>query len=183
MKSVEIRIAGEGGQGVILACVILAEAAAVFDGYTVVQTQTYGPESRGGASKAELIISKQEIDHPLVLSPDLLLLMSQEAADKHARDLGPKAVLVIDSTKVSRIPKTKAKVVTLPITRIAQEQTGRTIAANIVGLGVLIGVTGIVSPEAVAGAIKERVPKGTEDLNIRAFNAGLEIGRKTALTG
>src|SRR5512134_3608635 len=101
----EIRLSGEGGQGIVLAGVILAEAAAIYDGKNATQTQVYGPESRGGASKAEVIISDEEIDYPKAISVDLLLALTQAAADKFSHDLKPSGILVLDSSKVLKVPQ------------------------------------------------------------------------------
>jgi 2-oxoglutarate ferredoxin oxidoreductase subunit gamma len=166
----EIRLAGEGGQGMILAGVILAEAAAIYDGKNAVQTQSYGPEARGGASKAEVIISNGEIDHPEVVSADVLLAMSQEACDKYASGLKKNGTLIVDEEKVGRVPTTRA--VKVPITKLAIETTGRAITASVVALGVLVGLTGVVSREAVQKAVVARAPKGTEEMNRAALAAG-----------
>ena len=178
MTHVEIRLAGEGGQGLILGSVILAEAAAVYDGKNAVQTQSYGPESRGGASKAEVIISDSEIDYPKVQSPDIVLVMSQEAAGKYAGGLKPEAILVVDSTMITELPATGAKTLRLPITEVARDKVGREIVANIVGLGVVVGLTGIVSRDGLTKAVLARVPKGTEQLNSKALEAGFALARE-----
>ena len=166
----EIRLAGEGGQGMILAGIILAEAAAIYDGKNAVQTQSYGPEARGGASKAEVIISDGEIDHPEVVSADVLLAMSQEACDKYASGLKKNGVLIVDEEKVGRVPTTRA--IKVPITKLAIETTGKAITASAVALGVLVGLTGVVSREAVQKAVVARAPKGTEEMNRAALAAG-----------
>lgn len=167
---VEIRLAGEGGQGMILAGVILAEAAAIYDDKNVVQTQTYGPEARGGASKSEVIISQEEIDHPEVINADVLVAMSQEACDKYASNLKKDGLLIVDSEKVRRVPQTNA--VKLPITRLAMEATGKAITANVLSLGILVGLTNVVSRSAIEKAIMARAPKGTEELNQKALQRG-----------
>jgi 2-oxoglutarate ferredoxin oxidoreductase subunit gamma len=167
---IEIRLAGEGGQGMILAGVILAEAAAIYDGKNVVQTQTYGPEARGGASKAEVVISNEPIDYPEVISADVLVAMSQEACDKYASNLKKDGLLIVDIDKVKRVPLTSA--IKIPITRAAIESSGKAITANVVALGVLVGLTGIVSREAIEKAILARAPKGTEEMNYKALERG-----------
>jgi 2-oxoglutarate ferredoxin oxidoreductase subunit gamma len=172
----EIRLAGEGGQGLILAGVILAEAAAVGDGKSVAQTQSYGPEARGGASKAEVVISSEEIDYPKVVEADLLLAMSQEACDKYCHDLREDGLLIVDSILVDRVPDASAYRV--PITKIAEEATGRRVGANVVALGLIVGLSGIVSREAIEAALARRVPKGTQELNLKALNAGLEAAEE-----
>ena len=166
----EIRLAGEGGQGMILAGIVLAEAAAIYDGKNAIQTQSYGPEARGGASKAEVIISEGEIDYPKVISADALVVMSQEACDKYAAALKKSGLLIVDEDKVGRVPTTRA--VQVPITRLALEATGKTITANVVALGVLVGLTQIVSREAMEQAVAARAPKGTQDMNRAALLAG-----------
>jgi len=171
-RRIEIRLAGEGGQGMILAGVILAEAAAIYDGKNVVQTQTYGPEARGGASKAEVVISDEPIDYPEVLYADVLVAMSQEACDKYASNLKKDGLLIVDIDKVRRIPLTNA--VKIPITRAAIESSGKAITANVVALGVLVGFTGVVSREAIEKAIIARAPKGTEEMNHKALERGFQ---------
>lgn len=174
MERTEIRLTGAGGQGLILGGIILAEAAAIYDGLNAIQTQSYGPEARGGASKAEVIISSEEIDYPKVTSPDILLAMNQEAFMKYSAGLKPDGVLIIDSTYVETEPPKSGKFYSIPITDIARTEVGRTIVANIVAMGVIVGLTGIVSPEALEKAVLRRVPRGTEELNRKALEAGFK---------
>lgn len=166
----EIRLAGEGGQGMILAGVILAEAAAIHDGLNAVQTQSYGPEARGGASRSEVIIARGEIDYPKVMAADLLLCMSQEACDKFYTQVKEDGCVIVDSTQVSRLPSHRA--IAVPFTQIAQETTGRRITASMVALGFLCGLTGVVSKQALEKAVCDRVPAGTEQMNLKALAAG-----------
>lgn len=154
----------------ILAGVILAEAAAVHDGLNAIQTQSYGPEARGGASRSEVIIAKGEVDYPKVMAADLLLCMSQEACDRFYEQVKEDGMIVVDSTSVSRLPSHRA--VAVPISQLAQEETGRKITASIVALGLVAGLTGIVSREALSAAVSERVPRGTEEINMKALEAG-----------
>ena len=174
----EIRLAGSGGQGLILAGIILAEAAGVYDGKFVCQTQSYGPEARGGASKAEVVISDAAIDYPKAIQPDVLLAMNQKSLDAFLSDLKPGGLLLVDADLVSEFPASRA--VALPFTRIARE-AGSAMAANIVALGALIQLTGAVSLESLTAAVLARVPKGTEELNRRALAAGVAAA-KTAGT-
>ncbi len=166
----EVRLAGEGGQGMILAGVILAEAAAVHDGLNAVQTQSYGPEARGGASRSEVIIARGEIDYPKVMAADLLLCMSQEACDKFYPQVKDDGCIIVDSTHVSRVPSHRA--IAVPITQIAERETGRRITASMVALGFLSGLSGVVSKEALEKAVADRVPAGTEEMNLKALAAG-----------
>jgi len=171
MERTEIRIAGTGGQGVILAGILLAEAA-VRDGKKVVQTQSYGPEARGGASRSEVIISDQEVDYPEVLEADILLCMSQEACDRYAGKLKKGGLLILDTVHVHRAPLVRA--VRVPITELARQATGREITANIVALGLLAGLTGVVSRESLEAAVRARAPRGTAEINLKALAVGLE---------
>jgi 2-oxoglutarate ferredoxin oxidoreductase subunit gamma len=166
----EIRLAGEGGQGMILAGVILAEAAAVHDGLNAVQTQSYGPEARGGASRSEVILARGEIDFPKVMSADLLLCMSQEACDKFYPQVKDEGLIVVDLSNVSRLPSHRA--IAVPISQIAEETTGRRITASMVALGLVCGLTGLVTREALERAVSERVPAGFEEMNLKALAAG-----------
>ncbi len=166
----EIRLAGEGGQGMILAGIILAEAAAIYDGKNAVQTQSYGPEARGGASKSEVVIASGEIDHPEVLSADAVVTLSQEAFKKFASTTKLGGLLIVDEEKVdsSSVPDA----IRLPVSRLAFEATGRHITANTVALGVLVGLTGVVSRQAIEKAVAARAPRGTEEMNRKALAAG-----------
>jgi 2-oxoglutarate ferredoxin oxidoreductase subunit gamma len=176
----EIRLAGEGGQGMILAGIILAEAAAIYDNKNATQTQSYGPEARGGASKAEVVIAQGEIDHPEVIIADVLVAMSQEACDKYAGNLKKDGLLIVDQERVGRVPSSRA--IKVPITRLAQESSGKSITANVVALGVLVGLTEVVSRQAITQAVAARAPKGTEEMNKSALSAGFAaadlVGKK-----
>jgi 2-oxoglutarate ferredoxin oxidoreductase subunit gamma len=172
----EVRLAGEGGQGMILAGIILAEAASIYDGKMAVQTQSYGPEARGGASKSEVVIAADEIDHPEVLSADVVVTLSQEAYVKYGGSVKPGGLLIIDDEKVS--PANDVKAIRIPISRLAFETTGKTITANTVALGVLVGLTGMVSRQAIEKAVTARAPRGTEEMNRKALEAGFtEAGK------
>jgi len=166
----EIRLAGSGGQGLILAGIILAEAAGIYDGKFVCQTQSYGPEARGGASKAEVVISEAEIDYPKAIRPDVLLAMNQKSLDAFSFDLKPGGLLLVDADLVTEVPSSQA--LALPFTRIARD-LGRAMAANIVALGALAQLTGAVSLAGLTAAVLARVPPGTEDLNRQALAAGV----------
>ncbi|MFH2038358.1 MAG: 2-oxoacid:acceptor oxidoreductase family protein [Chloroflexota bacterium] len=171
-RRTEIRLAGEGGQGMILAGIILAEAAAIYDGKNAVQSQSYGPEARGGASRSEVIISQDEIDFPEVILPDILVALSQMAYDKYATNLSPDGLLIVDEDRVRDV--SGEKFVKLPIGHIALEVTGKAITANTVALGILVGLTGLVSRAALAQAVAAHAPKGTAEMNSIALQAGFE---------
>jgi 2-oxoglutarate ferredoxin oxidoreductase subunit gamma len=171
----ELRLSGEGGQGLVLAGKILAEAAAIYDDHNATQSQSYGPEARGGASKSEVIISDGEIDYPKAENLDLLLALTQEAFDKYVGDLKPGGMLVIDKDAVTNLPDGDWKLVKVSLVNLAREKVGKAIVANIVALGMIVRLMKVVTEEAAEQAILARVPKGTEDLNLRAFRLGLEV--------
>lgn len=172
----EIRLSGSGGQGLILAGIILAEAAGIYEGKFVAQTQSYGPEARGGASRSDVIISDEEIDYPKAIRFDMLVAMNQKSCDQYFPELKPEGILLVDSTFVSEVLREKA--VAIPFTRIAREKTGREIVANIVFLGALTEFGRVVGREAMEAAVLGRVPPGTEALNRTALQAGIEAAEK-----
>jgi 2-oxoglutarate ferredoxin oxidoreductase subunit gamma len=173
----EIRLSGAGGQGLILIGKIIAEAAAIYEDKNATQSQSYGPEARGGASRSEVIISDGDIDYPKATDIDLLLAMTQEAADKYASDIKPGGAIVMDSGFVHEPPEGDFTGHSFPITAIAEEQIGKKIVANLVALGIIAELSGVISDDAVINAIRARVPKGTEEMNIKAFRAGQELIR------
>jgi 2-oxoglutarate ferredoxin oxidoreductase subunit gamma len=175
----EIRFAGSGGQGIIMAALIFAEAAGVYDGQYVCQTQSYGPAARGGNSKAEVVVSKEVIDYPKATKLDLLLAMNQAACDTHFPDLKPDGLLVVDSTLVDQVPT--SRVVPIPFTEIAVREAGRELVANMVALGAAGYLTQVVSLKSLELALLARVPKGTEEMNLKVFNAGIKAARKVDL--
>jgi 2-oxoglutarate ferredoxin oxidoreductase subunit gamma len=170
----EIRFSGAGGQGLILAGVIMAEAASIYEGIQAVQSQSYGPEARGGASKSEVIISDSAIDYPKVTKCDALLALTQEACDKYSHDLKEGGVLLIDSDLVLRQPEGNFKVTKFNITNTAKNEIGREIVTNIVALGAMVALTGVVSKENAEKAVLARVPEAFLELNKKAFNIGYE---------
>ncbi|HEX9023758.1 MAG TPA: 2-oxoacid:acceptor oxidoreductase family protein [Geobacteraceae bacterium] len=170
----ELRFSGAGGQGLILAGVIMAEAASIYDGKQAVQSQSYGPEARGGASKSEVVISEQPIDYPKATSVDALLALTQEACDKYVHDLKEGGVLLLDSDLVKRLPEGNFKVTSFPIINTAKNEVGREIVANIVALGAMVALTGIVSKAGAEKAVLARVPEAFVELNKKAFQTGYD---------
>ncbi len=172
----EIRLSGSGGQGLILMGIILAEAVGIYEKKYVAQTQSYGPEARGGSSKSEVIISDEEIDYPKAIKLDFLLAMNQKSCDEFYPDLKEDGVLLVDSTFVSQLPTPRAY--QIPFTRIAREKFKREVVANIIALGSLTELTPIVSRKSMELAVLSRVPKGTEKLNSDALRAGISAAKK-----
>jgi len=177
MSRYEIRFSGSGGQGLILAGVIFAEAASIYDRKNAVQSQSYGPEARGGASKSEVIISDQTIDFPKATAIDLQLSLTQESCTKYYKDVKPDGTLLLDEDFVKKIPKGTFRVITLPIIRTAAEEIGKSFVANIVALGAIAAITGQVTYESVERAVLSRVPKGTEEMNKKALKAGFDLAK------
>jgi 2-oxoglutarate ferredoxin oxidoreductase subunit gamma len=174
---VEVRFAGFGGQGIIKSGIITASAACIYTGKNAVQTQSYGPESRGGACKSEVVISEEEIDFPKVVEPDVLVVMSQHAYNEYAENVKPNGTMIIDPDMVPHEKEIgSVKVFRIPATKIAEE-LGRKIVANIVMLGAFVAITGLLDKNAVKESIKANIPKRTEELNLRAFEKGCEYAK------
>jgi 2-oxoglutarate ferredoxin oxidoreductase subunit gamma len=174
MSRDEIRLSGFGGQGIITAGYILGKAAALFDAKHVTLNKSYGPESRGGACSAQLIIGTDEINYPQLIEPTLLVAMSQEAYEKYIGELASGGTLLIDEDLVDMDrPRDDVEIHSIPSTRIAENQIGRKIVANIVMLGFVAAHTDAVSSAAIREAVLSSVPKGTEEMNEAAFDAGL----------
>lgn len=171
----EFRLSGSGGQGLLLAGIVLAEAA-ILDNKNAVQTQSYGPEARGGASKAEVVISDEDIDYPKAQDPDFLLALTSEAFKTYGSVM-KKGTIIIDA-HITETIDTKAAVIKVPILETAAKELGKSVVANAVALGVLAGISGIVPLDKLETAIVNRVPKGTEDLNLRAVRKGFELAKQ-----
>ncbi len=177
MKNYEIRLSGSGGQGLILAGIILGRAA-VIDKRRVTQTQSYGPESRGGSSRADVIISDQEIYYPEATSFDCLLALTQEACDKYLFDLRENGILIIDTTFVKNLALAAEHTYELPFTEIAIEKLGSPISTNILSLAFLVKITGIVKENSLKQSISESVKPAFVDLNLKAMKLGFELAAK-----
>jgi 2-oxoglutarate ferredoxin oxidoreductase subunit gamma len=174
----EIRFAGFGGQGIIRSGLIVATAACIYSNKNAVQTQSYGPESRGGSCKSEVVIADEDIDYPKVDEPDIVMIMSQEAYHKYINTSKKDATILVDPNMVTdRNDPPNTKIYDIPATKIAEE-LGKTIVANVVMLGGLTAITNIVPPEAMKKAVLRNVPKGTEKLNMAAFEKGYEYGKR-----
>jgi 2-oxoglutarate ferredoxin oxidoreductase subunit gamma len=181
MSRKEIRIAGFGGQGVILSGIIVGKAASIYSSGFAALTQSYGPESRGGSCRAEVVISDKPVDYPYVVNPEVVVLLSQEAYNEFGEKASKGALVIVDSDFVKVDPSQKPKPLSIHANRMAQE-LGRKVVANIIIMGFLAATSDIVSCEALKKAILDSVPPGTEDFNMKAFelgyNYGIEHGRK-----
>jgi len=177
----EVKFAGFGGQGVVKSALILSLASGVHEGKEIAQTQSYGPEARGGACRSEVVISDQEIDYIKPLHVDSFVVMSQPAMDQYVKEIDPQETVVIaDTTLVQDIPEKLKKVYALEATRIAEQEFGSPIFANIIMLGALASVTGLVSMEALEKSLEGNVPAKTLANNVSALKRGYEMGLRLA---
>ena len=191
MNTTEIRFAGFGGQGIVFASIILARAASIYelrsvsqkdsklekkrDNVFAIQTQAYGPEARGGASRAEVMISDNNIAFPHISEPDILIVMSEPAFEKYANDVKPTTLTLIDSTIVKSRPKNKYY--EIPATKIADD-LGNRVVANVVMLGALSAITGVVSKESLKKSLVDKINEETRTINLDAFKKGYNKGKK-----
>ena len=172
----EIRLSGSGGQGLILAGVILAEGAILSD-LNAVQTQSYGPEARGGASKSEVILSNECINFPKVIHSDILISLTQKSFDEYIKNSKENSIVIVDSS-INTHNIENFTLYKVPILHTAKEVIKKPMAANIVTLGVISSIVDEVDKENLKFAILKRVPKGTEDINILAFKEGIKLLNK-----
>jgi len=187
MSRTEIRITGFGGQGVVLSGYIIGKACAINAGKHATMIQSFGPEARGSACSATLTVSDEEVLYPYIHRPDVFIVMSAEGYDKYRDELKEAGTLIYEKDLVTAKPKEGQPSFGIPSTRIA-ESLGRAIVQNIVMLGFVAAVTGIASKEEMRDAVKHSVPRGTEELNLRAFDAGWdyyqrEYGGEGGVTG
>jgi 2-oxoglutarate ferredoxin oxidoreductase subunit gamma len=174
MPQTDLTIAGVGGQGSILAGVILGSAAVTYDNKYATQTQAYSSELRGGFAAAWVIVSNAPIEFPRVTHPDILVAQAQDSINRFAEVVKPDGILIVDSDMVQEIPPNIKQKYTIPATSIARNQVKAAVTANMVMLGALCKVTQVVSRTALEQAIKKAVPKGKEQVNLEAFKLGYE---------
>jgi 2-oxoglutarate ferredoxin oxidoreductase subunit gamma len=176
MPRTEIKIGGFGGQGVILSGYILGRAASIYDNKHATMIQAFGPEARGSACSAQLIISNEPISYPYIVAPNVMVVMSQEAYSKFSPELAPGGTLLTEEDLVvTHNLRRDIQHFSIPATRFAEE-LGKKLVLNIVMLGFATALTGVVAREAAKDAVKVSVPKGTEELNLAAFGKGYEYG-------
>lgn len=180
MNRLEIRLSGFGGQGIIRSGEIIGKAAALYDGRYATFTQSYGPESRGGAAAAQVAIADDpvELSYPHLLNPLVLVVMSQGAYHRYVPEFRRDGLLIVDDSLVELDQAAQGlRVLSIPATRLAEE-LGRRIVANVIMLGFLAAVTNLVTPQSLKQAVLDSVPQGTEELNERAFEAGFQYGQR-----
>lgn len=174
----EFRFGGSGGQGLILAGIILADAAIAFENKNAIQTQSYGPEARGGSSKSEVIISNDEIEYPKATKVDFMVALTQESFSKYIGDLKDEGTAIIDSELVTDISNSKGNLIVLDMVKSAREELGKLLGLNIIALGALVEISGIVSHDSIEKALMKRVPKGFEEYNKKAIEIGFKLARE-----
>jgi 2-oxoglutarate ferredoxin oxidoreductase subunit gamma len=176
LQLTEIRVAGFGGQGVILSAIVLGRAASIHQGQYATMTQNFGPEARGGACSAQLILSDQPVLYPYVTQPDILVVMSQEAYTRFAPELKDGGTLIVeqDLVRVTDLPRA-TRVYSVPATRLAEE-LGKRMVLNSVMVGFFTAVTRLLEPDAVRKAVADSVPSAFRDLNLKAFEKGFDYG-------
>jgi 2-oxoglutarate ferredoxin oxidoreductase subunit gamma len=171
---------GSGGQGVITAAVIIAEAAVLHENLIATQTQAYGPEARGGATRSDVIISDTEIRYPKVIQPNVLVCLTQQAYNKFHQIIRPGGLLLTDPKYVKNEGKIDARQIQLPMYQAVMERIGKPIVFNICMLGAVLGITNVVQPEAVMKVLETRIPKGFLNINRQALDLGLSLAREKA---
>lgn len=176
MRRARLVFSGSGGQGVITAAIILAEAAVIYEGMNATQSQSYGAAARGGATRSDVIISEQDIDFPVVSQPNILVCLTQDAYTGFAPEIRPGGTLLTDTRFVETTKKVDARQVELPMYEQVMEEIGKPIVFNICVLGAIIGIADLVKPESVMKAIADRVPKDFIEMNNAALNIGLRLG-------
>lgn len=178
MERCRIVLAGSGGQGVITAAIILAETAVLHENLEATQTQTYGPEARGGATRADVIVSDSPIRFPEVIRANVLVCLTQEAYSKFCAIVRPGGLLLTDSRHVKVENTVDARQVQLPLYHAIVEKTGSPIALNICMLGAVIGLTDLIKPESVTKVLETRIPRDFREVNFQALELGLRLGKE-----
>lgn len=176
MNRVRLVFSGSGGQGVITAAIILAEAAVIHEGKNATQSQSYGAAARGGSTRSDIIISNNEIDFPEVTQPNILVCLTQDAYNSYSSIIRPGGTLLTDSRYVQLTRKVDAKQIELPMYDSIMEKIGKPVVFNICMLGALVGITEVVKPRAIMATVADRVPKNFVDMNNLAFDLGLALG-------
>ena len=176
MERLRMVFSGSGGQGVITAAIILAEAAVLHEGLNAVQSQSYGAAARGGATRTDVIISDAIIDYPKVIQPNLLVCLTQDAYNKFYEIIRPGGLLITDSRYVKTQKKVDAQQKEIPIYNNVMEKIGKPIVFNIAMLGTLIGITELLSPDSIMKVLETRIPSDFLDLNRQALDLGLTLG-------
>ena len=176
MSRVRLVFSGSGGQGVITAAIILAEAAVIHEGMNATQSQSYGAAARGGSTRSDIIISDKEIDFPEVTQPNVLVCLTQAAYNSNSSVIRPGGILLSDSRYVETTRKVDAKQIELPMYENVMEKIGKPVVFKIGVLGALVSITEVIKPKSVLASVVAKVPKDFIELNTKAFELGMELG-------
>jgi 2-oxoglutarate ferredoxin oxidoreductase subunit gamma len=178
MERCRMVFSGSGGQGVITATIILAEAAVIYENLNAVQSQSYGPEARGGATRSDVIISESNIDYPKVIQPNVLVCLTQEAYNKFYQIIRPGGLLLTDTRYVETNKKVDAQQKELPMFQSVMDKIGKPIVFNICMLGVVLALTNLIAPESIMKVLENRIPADFLEINREALDLGQELGRE-----
>lgn len=176
MSRVRMVFSGSGGQGVITAAIIMAEAAVIHEGMNATQSQSYGAAARGGSTRSDIIISEKDIDFPEVIQPNVLVCLTQDAYNSYAPIIRPGGILLTDSRYVETTRKVDAKQIEIAMYENVMEHIGKPVVFNICMLGTLVSITEVIKPKSVLASVVSKVPKDFIELNTRAFDLGMELG-------
>jgi 2-oxoglutarate ferredoxin oxidoreductase subunit gamma len=179
MEKCRMVFSGSGGQGIITASIIIAEAAVLFENLVAVQSQAYGPAARGGASRSDVIISDSKINYPKVIEPNVLVCLTQEAYDKFSSIIRPGGLLLTDNRYVVTNKKADARQVELPMYMTVMDKIGKPIVFNICMLGVVLSLTDLMAPDSIMKVLETRIPPDFLDINRKALDLGMEMGENT----
>jgi 2-oxoglutarate ferredoxin oxidoreductase subunit gamma len=177
MERMRMVFTGSGGQGVITAAIIFAEAAVLYEGLNATQSQAYGAAARGGSTRSDIIVSDEDINYPWVIQPNMLVCLTQEAYNVYAPIIRPGGLLLTDSRFVKQERKVDAWQVELPMYKTVLDEIGKPIVFNICMLGVVVALTELVQPASIMAVLKDRIPSGFLDMNRKALDLGIEMGR------
>jgi 2-oxoglutarate ferredoxin oxidoreductase subunit gamma len=178
MERSRLVFSGSGGQGVITAAIILAKAAAIFEGKNAIQSQSYGAAARGGATRSDIIIDDSEIYFPKVIQPNILVSLTQESYNTFSPIIRPGGLLLVDSKYVTIEKKVDAKHIALPMYDAVIKEIGKPIVFNICMLGTLIGISGLIKPDSILKVLETTIPEGFMDMNKQALDLGMEMGKR-----
>jgi 2-oxoglutarate ferredoxin oxidoreductase subunit gamma len=176
MERMRMVFTGSGGQGVITAAIIFAEAAVIYEGLNATQSQAYGAAARGGATRSDIIISDEEINYPKVIQPNMLVCLTQEAYNAFSSIIRPGGLLLTDSRFVRQERKVDAWQVELPMYKTVLDEIGKPIVFNICMLGTVVALTDVVQPASIMAVLKDRIPSGFLDMNRKALDLGIDMG-------
>jgi len=178
METTGIVLSGSGGQGVITAAIILGEAAAIYEDLNAVQTQSYGPEARGGATRSDVVISEEPIHYPKVVNPHFLVCLTQEAYNKYSGLIRPGGLLLVDSHYIKHATKVDAQYIELPMFETVMKKIGKPIVFNICMLGAFIGLAGLVKAASILKVLESKIPAAFLEMNKQALELGLQLVKK-----